>query len=559
VDGIALVQSWINDGAANYGIIIADSVTTNGADFDSGESSTAISRPRLEVSYTVPVNIPPTASFTDSCTDLDCDFTDTSTDSDGSVTGWSWDFGDGNGSTAQHPSHSYAAGGTYTVELTATDNEGATDVTSSQVSVSLTPSVTDVVAIADLFGSGTVSGTYADTQSDDGDPQSIYERESGGKKRNRYSFLIHTWQFNLPANAMATVYANAWSGGSTDDDFRFSWSSDNNSYTEMFTVSSTDAANMESFVLPADTSGTLYVRVEDTDRTAGNRTRDTVFIDHLYIRAESGNGEPPAAPSSLLATTAGADRIDLAWTHNGDDEAGFKVERSLDGSNFAEVGTTGSDDTNYSDTGLDASTTYWYRVRAWNASGDSGWSNIDLATTDDPPPPPAAPGSLVATTAGSSSIDLAWLDNSFNEDGFDIERSVDGINFGPHDTVAANVTVYPDAGLSPNTTYWYRVNAFNVSGPSGYSNTDSATTDPAPSISLSLNGYKIKGRHVIDLDWSGTTGTDVDIYRDGGLYDTVADTGAYTDQTGNKGSRSYDYQVCEAGTANCSAVQSVSY
>ncbi|MFB3076754.1 MAG: fibronectin type III domain-containing protein, partial [Lysobacterales bacterium] len=55
-DGIALVQSWIANGAANKGIIIADSVTSNGADFDSSESSTAMSRPRLEVTYTVPAN-----------------------------------------------------------------------------------------------------------------------------------------------------------------------------------------------------------------------------------------------------------------------------------------------------------------------------------------------------------------------------------------------------------------------------------------------------------------------------------------------------------------------
>jgi hypothetical protein len=76
-----------------------------------------------------------------------------------------------------------------------------------------------------------------------------------------------------------------------------------------------------------------------------------------------------------------------------------------------------------------------------------------------------------------------------------------------------------------------------------------------------LNGYKIKGKHTIDLSWTGTgtTTADVDIFRDGAPLDTVPDTGAYTDSTSNKGGRTYDYQLCEAGTANCSAVESVTF
>jgi hypothetical protein len=80
-------------------------------------------------------NVPPTASFTSSCTDLQCTFTDASTDSDGSISAWNWSFGDGGTSTATNPTHNYAAGGTYTVTLTVTDNGGATATTSQQVTV----------------------------------------------------------------------------------------------------------------------------------------------------------------------------------------------------------------------------------------------------------------------------------------------------------------------------------------------------------------------------------------------------------------------------------------
>jgi PKD repeat protein len=80
-------------------------------------------------------NEPPTASFTHSCTDLSCNFTDTSTDADGSVTQWSWDFGDGETSTLQNPSHAYASEGTYDVTLTATDDAGGTDTATESVTV----------------------------------------------------------------------------------------------------------------------------------------------------------------------------------------------------------------------------------------------------------------------------------------------------------------------------------------------------------------------------------------------------------------------------------------
>jgi PKD repeat protein len=82
-----------------------------------------------------PTNNPPTAAFSDTCTDLSCSFTDGSSDSDGNVTSWAWTFGDGASSSSQNPSHSYGSAGTYTVNLTVTDNDGATNSTSSSVTV----------------------------------------------------------------------------------------------------------------------------------------------------------------------------------------------------------------------------------------------------------------------------------------------------------------------------------------------------------------------------------------------------------------------------------------
>jgi hypothetical protein len=73
-------------------------------------------------------------------------------------------------------------------------------------------------------------------------------------------------------------------------------------------------------------------------------------------------------------------------------------------------------------------------------------------------------------------IDLTWQDNSNNEEGFYIERKLGaGGNYNVIDTVGANVTTYSDSGLSGNTTYYYRVYAYNGIGGS-YSNEDRATT-----------------------------------------------------------------------------------
>ena len=81
-------------------------------------------------------NNAPVASFTDTVSGLTVNFTDTSTDSDGSIASHSWAFGDGGTSTAVNPSHTYAAGGTYTVTETVTDNGGAQNSVSHSVSVS---------------------------------------------------------------------------------------------------------------------------------------------------------------------------------------------------------------------------------------------------------------------------------------------------------------------------------------------------------------------------------------------------------------------------------------
>ena len=82
----------------------------------------------------------------------------------------------------------------------------------------------------------------------------------------------------------------------------------------------------------------------------------------------------------LVALPASASQISLAWNDNSTNETGFKIERSSDGGSFAQIATVGANVVTYIDANIPASTTYWYRVRATNGSGDSAYSNTITAT-----------------------------------------------------------------------------------------------------------------------------------------------------------------------------------
>ena len=96
---------------------------------------------------------------------------------------------------------------------------------------------------------------------------------------------------------------------------------------------------------------------------------------------------------------------------------------------------------------------------------------------------------LITTEVTSNQIDLNWTDNSFNETGFKIQRS-EGDNTGFTDltTVGPDITSYSDMGLTPETGYYYRIVATNVSGDAGPSNEKFGSTISPPGNALSFDG-----------------------------------------------------------------------
>jgi fibronectin type 3 domain-containing protein len=90
---------------------------------------------------------------------------------------------------------------------------------------------------------------------------------------------------------------------------------------------------------------------------------------------------PPAAPTNLTATAVSGSQIDLSWNDNSNNEDGFQVEISTDGVNFSPLATASANATAYSAVGLQPSTTYSFRVRAFNSVGPSDYTNVASTPT----------------------------------------------------------------------------------------------------------------------------------------------------------------------------------
>jgi len=134
-----------------------------------------------------------------------------------------------------------------------------------------------------------------------------------------------------------------------------------------------------------DSSNTMYIH--DTwdyntytmtwNGTYGGMQHYAVTIVQLQVVAP-----PPNAPTNLTATAVSQHQINLAWTDNSTNESGFKIERSpFAPGSWVQIATVGAGVQTYPNTGLASGTTYYYRVRAWNAQGDSAYSNEAHATT----------------------------------------------------------------------------------------------------------------------------------------------------------------------------------
>ncbi len=288
-----------------------------------------------------------------------------------------------NGSLSGTPSDADEGPNSFTVQVS---DGNLVDTALLKIVVTVPPPIVDQLAIGQILTWGSVSGSYTNTHTDDGNVQSITEVTTTGAPKNRVSRLRFQWTFEVESGSAVTLFANAWGNSSSDGDrFEFSYSTDGSFFTPVFTVDgNTSTGSFLVAMLPPATAGTVYVRVEDTDRTKGATGKDTVYVDQLLIRTERDiGGSPPAIPTGLVANAVSSSQIDLTWTNNSSNELGFYVERSPNGStSWGRIATVSAGAPSFREPGLSPSTTFYYRVLAFNSAGDLGYSSSAWATTE---------------------------------------------------------------------------------------------------------------------------------------------------------------------------------
>ncbi|HEU4403209.1 MAG TPA: PKD domain-containing protein [Candidatus Polarisedimenticolia bacterium] len=328
-------------------------------------------------------------------------------DPGGAIAAYLWDFGDGSTSTATNPVHLYSVPGPFVATLTATDTAGASAV--QEVLVKPTaPNLAPIAVATSDINHGPA-------------PLDVRFYASGSYDPDGFIGNIR-WEFS------------DGSGGT--------WGS----------------PAFNTFYKPGTWQVTLTVG--DARGATGTATLSITVGPPLL----------PAAPSNLFAIAFSPDWINMTWTDNSNSEDGFKVERCPGTGTFcagspgswSQIAQVGPNINYYGDTGLPPTTTYSYRVRAFNVTGDSPYSNISTATTQTYPPVASnvpsvlnGPAPLAVTFDGRGSHDPDGTIVSWNwafGDGATATGSLVSHTYTTTGWVYPSLTVTDNAGAT-NTAY----------------------------------------------------------------------------------------------------------
>ena len=236
----------------------------------------------------------------------------------------------------------------------------------------------------DIDVAGTRSGSYLDAWVSDDVCESIEEQESHGNPGRRYSFLEHKWTAFVESGNQITFRLEAYHTTNPEgDDFVFAYSVDDTAYVDMLAVTKTADDDMcQSFPLPPSLNGEVYVRVQDADRTPGNRAHDTIFIDYMLIESSTAPDSTPPLISNVAASEITSSAAVITW--DTDEYSNSVVLYDTDGGPDYDFVASTEDmvlDHRVVLTDLSASTEYHYVVASTDAIGNTATSSEHSFTT----------------------------------------------------------------------------------------------------------------------------------------------------------------------------------
>ncbi|MEC4749602.1 N,N-dimethylformamidase beta subunit family domain-containing protein [Methylomicrobium sp. Wu6] len=247
-----------------------------------------------------------------------------------------------------------------------------------------------------------------------------------------------------------------------------------------------------SWTTPA-TSTTVTIKSRAVDDSLNLETPAT------GISVNVGSGADTTAPTVSMTVPANGATVSgssVTVSANASDNVGVSsVQFLLDGASLGAPDTVAPYSITWDST-LASNGAHTLSARASDAAGNTATAaNISVTVSNTVP---LAPSALTATAASSTQINLSWTDNATNENGFKIERCQGAgcSTFAQIATLGSNITAYADTtGLTPNTSYSYRMVAYNGIGNSAYSNAATAVTpnvtgflSPSSNLAVLLNG-----------------------------------------------------------------------
>jgi PKD repeat protein len=508
-------------------------------------------------------NIRPTAAFDPpNCTaKAACQFTDGSSDEGGTLTAWSWDFGNGAGSTDANPSHTFPTSGSHSVTLEVTDDAGGTDAVTRTVTVEPAPNIQPTAAFDAPSCTSGVACRFTDRSGDEDGTLSAWSWDFGDGGSSTQQNPSRTFADAGTYSVILEVTDNA---GGTD------------AVTRTVTVEArVNAQPSAAFTSPSCTVG---VACQFTD---GSSDEDGT-VDAWSWDFGDGGSSTQQNPSRTFAE-AGTFSVTLSVT---DDAGGtdavtrtVTVEANIPPTAaFTAPECTAEAACQFTDGSSDDDGT----LSAWSWDfGDGGSSiqqspsrtytapgsyDVTLEVTDDagataaftrtvavearPNTPPRAAFDPPSCTVGTP---CPFSDASSDDDGTLSAWSWD-FGDGSRSTLQNPTRTYGSAGTY---TVTLSVTDNNLASHS-QSGAVVVTAAPVP-IVLSVTGRVDATKQYMALTWTNTPGVSVDVYRNGVFLLNTPNDGGYTNSRQLPGSPSYTYKVCQVGSTFCSNEATVTF